>query len=183
VGFSLNPPTAPSSSPRGEGLRDHPRPAGHGQNDHRRRVHRQAVANGDKVLACAPSNHAVDNLLEKLLAAGELPVRLGHPARIMPNLRTRDRHPRGETPGCRGKRGRSHATPSRCSVKPTSGRARSRNRARKPHCGAKHATCSLRRASSKRSRSSACWMKRGLCAPRLRVSIVNCSVSGGSTWW
>ncbi len=50
---------------------------------------RQAVANGDTVLACAPSNHAVDNLLEKLLAADELPVRLGHPARVMPELRSR----------------------------------------------------------------------------------------------
>jgi ATP-dependent RNA/DNA helicase IGHMBP2 len=50
---------------------------------------RQAVAKGDTVLACAPSNHAVDNLLEKLLAAGELPVRLGHPARIVPELRER----------------------------------------------------------------------------------------------
>ncbi|MCE9566862.1 MAG: AAA family ATPase [Planctomycetes bacterium] len=50
---------------------------------------RQTVANGDTVLACAPSNHAVDNLLEKLLAAGELPVRLGHPARVAPELRSR----------------------------------------------------------------------------------------------
>lgn len=50
---------------------------------------RQAVARGETVLACAPSNHAVDNLLEKLLAAGELPVRLGHPARVMPELRSR----------------------------------------------------------------------------------------------
>jgi hypothetical protein len=50
---------------------------------------RRAVALGETVLACAPSNHAVDNLLEKLLAAGELPVRLGHPARIVPELRER----------------------------------------------------------------------------------------------
>jgi superfamily I DNA and/or RNA helicase len=50
---------------------------------------RQAVACGETVLACAPSNHAVDNLLEKLLAAGELPVRLGHPARVAPDLRAR----------------------------------------------------------------------------------------------
>ena len=50
---------------------------------------REAVARGDTVLACAPSNHAVDNLLEKLLAVGELPVRLGHPARVMPELRAR----------------------------------------------------------------------------------------------
>src|SRR5262249_51798714 len=48
---------------------------------------RQAVRRGDKVLACAPSNLAVDNLLEKLLAAGEQSVRLGHPARVLPGLR------------------------------------------------------------------------------------------------
>ncbi|MBA4186639.1 MAG: DNA-binding protein [Planctomycetaceae bacterium] len=50
---------------------------------------RQMVARGESVLACAPSNHAVDNLLDKLLAAGELPVRLGHPARVAPELRSR----------------------------------------------------------------------------------------------
>ncbi len=48
---------------------------------------RQAVRRGGKVLACAPSNLAVDNLLEKLLAAGEAAVRLGHPARVLPALR------------------------------------------------------------------------------------------------
>ena len=52
-------------------------------------VIRQAVARGERVLACAPSNHAVDNLLEKLLAVGLLPVRVGHPARIDPDLRGR----------------------------------------------------------------------------------------------
>ncbi len=50
---------------------------------------RQAVARGEKVLACAPSNAAVDNMLEKLLNAGEEPVRLGHPARVAPHLRNR----------------------------------------------------------------------------------------------
>lgn len=50
---------------------------------------RQAVARGERVLAAAASNHAVDNLLEKLLAAGELPVRVGHPARVDPALRDR----------------------------------------------------------------------------------------------
>ncbi|MFO0801219.1 MAG: AAA domain-containing protein [Gemmataceae bacterium] len=47
------------------------------------------VARGDKVLACAASNHAVDNLLEKLLRVGLQPVRLGHPARVVPELRAR----------------------------------------------------------------------------------------------
>jgi superfamily I DNA and/or RNA helicase len=48
---------------------------------------RQAVRRGDKVLVCAPSNLAVDNLLERLLAWGEQAVRLGHPARVLPQLR------------------------------------------------------------------------------------------------
>jgi superfamily I DNA and/or RNA helicase len=47
---------------------------------------RQAIRRGDKVLACAPSNLAVDNLLERLVAAGERVVRLGHPARVLPAL-------------------------------------------------------------------------------------------------
>ncbi len=50
---------------------------------------RRAVARGETVLACAPSNAAVDNLLEKLLAGGELPVRIGHPARVAEALRGR----------------------------------------------------------------------------------------------
>jgi superfamily I DNA and/or RNA helicase len=48
---------------------------------------RQAVRLGERVLVCAPSNLAVDNLLERLLAAGESAVRLGHPARVLPQLR------------------------------------------------------------------------------------------------
>ena len=48
---------------------------------------RQAVRRGDRVLVCAPSNLAVDNLLERLLAHGEHAVRLGHPARVLPQLR------------------------------------------------------------------------------------------------
>jgi superfamily I DNA and/or RNA helicase len=48
---------------------------------------RRAVRRGEKVLASAPSNLAVDNLLEPLVAAGERAVRLGHPARVLPELR------------------------------------------------------------------------------------------------
>lgn len=48
---------------------------------------RQAVHRGERVLACAPSNLAVDNLLERLLAVGERAIRIGHPARVLPELR------------------------------------------------------------------------------------------------
>src|SRR5262249_13111699 len=48
---------------------------------------RRAVRRGERVLVCAPSNLAVDNVLEKLLAHGEKAVRLGHPARVLPELR------------------------------------------------------------------------------------------------
>ena len=49
----------------------------------------QAVKRGDKVLACAPSNTAVDNLLAKLDQRGQKPVRLGHPARVAEALQSR----------------------------------------------------------------------------------------------
>ena len=49
---------------------------------------RQAVRMEQRVLVCAPSNMAVDNLFERLLAAGEKVVRLGHPARVQPELRS-----------------------------------------------------------------------------------------------
>ncbi len=48
---------------------------------------RQAVRRGDRVLACAPSNLAVDNMLERLISGGERAIRIGHPARVLPELR------------------------------------------------------------------------------------------------
>jgi ATP-dependent RNA/DNA helicase IGHMBP2 len=48
---------------------------------------RQAIRRGARVLACAPSNLAVDNLLERLVVHGEKVLRLGHPARVLPALR------------------------------------------------------------------------------------------------
>jgi DNA polymerase III delta prime subunit len=50
---------------------------------------RQVVAGEEKVLACAPSNMAVDNLLERLIAIGVNAIRLGHPARVLPQVRER----------------------------------------------------------------------------------------------
>ena len=47
---------------------------------------RAAIAQGEKVLACAPSHTAVDNLCDSLVQAGERVLRLGHPARISDNL-------------------------------------------------------------------------------------------------
>ncbi len=47
----------------------------------------QITRKGQSVLAVAASNLAVDNLLERLIAAGEQAVRLGHPARVTPELR------------------------------------------------------------------------------------------------
>ncbi|XP_074129809.1 DNA-binding protein SMUBP-2 [Sminthopsis crassicaudata] len=43
----------------------------------------QAVRRGLKVLCCAPSNVAVDNLVERLAAQKQKVLRLGHPARLL----------------------------------------------------------------------------------------------------
>ncbi|XP_066488369.1 DNA-binding protein SMUBP-2 [Tiliqua scincoides] len=46
----------------------------------------QAVQQGLKVLCCAPSNIAVDNLVERLAGHHERILRLGHPARLLESI-------------------------------------------------------------------------------------------------
>ncbi|XP_058925286.1 DNA-binding protein SMUBP-2 [Kogia breviceps] len=46
----------------------------------------QAVKQGSKVLCCAPSNIAVDNLVEQLARWKQRPLRLGHPARLLESV-------------------------------------------------------------------------------------------------
>lgn len=48
----------------------------------------QAIKQGDLVLACAPSNTAVDNLLQRLIQLKQRVVRIGHPARVTEELRS-----------------------------------------------------------------------------------------------
>jgi len=51
-------------------------------------IRRIVLERGERVLACAPSNVAVDNLAEKLCASlgAKRLVRIGHPARVMPSV-------------------------------------------------------------------------------------------------
>ncbi len=53
-------------------------------------ITRHCAGRGMKILATAPSNIAVDNMLEKLLDSGLRVVRLGHPARTLESLRERN---------------------------------------------------------------------------------------------
>ncbi|XP_017547494.2 DNA-binding protein SMUBP-2 [Pygocentrus nattereri] len=46
----------------------------------------QAVKQGQKVLCCAPSNVAVDNLVERLAKCKAKVLRLGHPARLLESV-------------------------------------------------------------------------------------------------
>ncbi|XP_006893295.1 PREDICTED: DNA-binding protein SMUBP-2 isoform X2 [Elephantulus edwardii] len=46
----------------------------------------QAVKQGSKVLCCAPSNVAVDNLVERLARCEQRVLRLGHPARLLDSI-------------------------------------------------------------------------------------------------
>jgi len=61
-------------------------PPGTGKTTVLAEVIRRAVARGEPVLAAAPSNLAVDNLVERLALSGIEAVRLGHPARVLPSV-------------------------------------------------------------------------------------------------
>jgi ATP-dependent RNA/DNA helicase IGHMBP2 len=65
-------------------------------------VVRQLVGRGRRVLCTAASNTAVDNLGERLAAAGLEPVRLGHPARVSPALEDETLDARVEADGATG---------------------------------------------------------------------------------
>ena len=45
-----------------------------------------AARRGERVLACAPSNIAVDNIVERLAERGLKILRMGHPARLLPSV-------------------------------------------------------------------------------------------------
>jgi hypothetical protein len=74
-------------------------PAGTGKTTAVLEVILQEVARGSRVLAASASNIAVDNLVERLAAAAPKLklVRLGHPARLLPQVRA----PRASTGGQR----------------------------------------------------------------------------------
>lgn len=61
-------------------------PPGTGKTTTIAEIIRKHVGKGDKVLATADSNTAVDNLVEKLLQSGVSVIRTGHPARTAENL-------------------------------------------------------------------------------------------------
>ncbi|KAF7654221.1 hypothetical protein LDENG_00072190 [Lucifuga dentata] len=46
----------------------------------------QAIKQGQKILCCAPSNVAVDNLVERLVQCKAKVLRLGHPARLLESI-------------------------------------------------------------------------------------------------
>ena len=61
-------------------------PPGTGKTQVLAAIAQREIARGGTVLACAASNAAVDNLVARLASRGLDPVRLGHPARVHPDL-------------------------------------------------------------------------------------------------
>ena len=143
---------------------------------------RQAVRRGDKVLACAPSNLAVDNLLERLVAAGERAVRLGHPAACCPQLREHtldllvEDHTTSAWPASWSKEAfalfRKAGKWTR--AKPEPGAAAT--------CARRPAPCSPTPAGWRLRRSSASSTPRPSCAPPPPASTARSSATGTSTW-
>ena len=62
-------------------------PPGTGKTTTLAEVIHQSVRRGERVLACAPSNTAVDNLLSRLVSLVPSVLRVGHPARVTEALR------------------------------------------------------------------------------------------------
>ena len=69
-------------------LHPHPAHAGTGKTTAVIEYIQQEVGRGSRVLACAASNIAVDNMVERLVAANSKlrVVRTGHPARLLPSV-------------------------------------------------------------------------------------------------
>lgn len=61
-------------------------PPGTGKSSVLAEVAERAVGRGERILACAASNAAVDHLLELCVARGLPAVRIGHPARVLEHL-------------------------------------------------------------------------------------------------
>jgi ATP-dependent RNA/DNA helicase IGHMBP2 len=61
-------------------------PPGTGKTEVLAAIAQAELARGGTVLACAASNAAVDNLVQRLAARGLDPIRLGHPARVHPDV-------------------------------------------------------------------------------------------------
>jgi ATP-dependent RNA/DNA helicase IGHMBP2 len=126
---------------------------------------RQIVRRGERVLAVAPSNLAVDNLLERLLAAGAPAIRLGHPARVLPELRRHtldelvENHPEVRLANKLAREAIALRSKAANIPAPSPPPARARP------CARKRARCWPKLARSRTSSSSACWTPpRMVCA-------------------
>ena len=147
-------------------------------------VIRQAVRRGRKVLACAPSNLAVDNIFERLLGFGERVVRLGHPARVLPELREHtldllveaaSRRAAGPQAGQAGDEPLSRGRPA--------ARGPRRSRASGSSFATTPGRCWPTRGGWNCRPSRASSIRPPCSAPRPPASTANCWARGVSIWW